>query len=219
MGQSPGWLDMRRRGAAAGRFRLAAPGSAGRRTVCAGLRPVFLGPGGDLVACRSRLCRRRPGPKRGGAVLSLPSPQLSLQRLTNAPNAADPAMPPVAARGPALQKVFLGLPLHWVLLGLFLLALSIKLNMGLRLLRHGLGSTPTGPGPGRGEAGAVALAVAVGAASGASALAAATGAVVMRPAGRLPDKTTRCARRAWPRADPPRLPAGLLGWSLGWSLG
>lgn len=103
----------------------------------------FWGPVGTWSRAGAGFVVDVPAQSEGGSAVSLPSPQLSLQRPANAPNAADQATPPTLRE--ALQhKVFLGLPLHWVLLGLFLVALSIKLNMGLRLLRHGLGSTPTG---------------------------------------------------------------------------
>lgn len=65
-----------------------------------------------------------------------PAPQLSLF------HAARPASPDDATAQRWSQslhnKRFFGLPLDWVLLALFLVALSLKLNMGLRLLRTGL---------------------------------------------------------------------------------
>lgn len=103
----------------------------------------FWGPVGTWSRAGAGFVVDVPTQSEPGSVLSLPSPQLSLQGWAGASNTVAPTTPTTLRQ--ALQhKVFLGLPLDWVLLGLFLIALSIKLNMGLRLLRHGLGASPTG---------------------------------------------------------------------------
>lgn len=64
------------------------------------------------------------------------APQLSLLHVPR-PASADDITPRRWSQS-LHNKRFFGLPLDWVLLGLFLVALSLKLNMGLRLLRTGL---------------------------------------------------------------------------------
>lgn len=70
-------------------------------------------------------------------VEELPSPKLRLHDL--APPAEIAQGGPGPLRSLLRHKVFFGLPLDWLVLALFLIALSLKLNMGLRLARAGLG--------------------------------------------------------------------------------
>lgn len=78
----------------------------------------------------------------------LPTPQLTLYQSPDRSGAHDDEAPPRWSKA-LHNKRFLGVPLDWVVLGLFLVALSLKLNMGLRRLRAGLATgLATGQGHG-----------------------------------------------------------------------